>query len=65
MSGGEGIGRWAGQAALMLGFALVVVPAALLLRLVGHDPLKRRYEPGRTSYWEPPSALRERTGQKR
>jgi hypothetical protein len=40
---------------LLLGlvFALVFVPGRLLLALLRRDPLHRRPDPGRTSYWEP------------
>ena len=32
-------------------YFLIVTPVALLLRLAGRDPLERRIEPGRASYW--------------
>jgi len=32
-------------------YCLAVLPTALILRLSGHDPLKRRFEPDRPSYW--------------
>lgn len=31
----------------------VVTPVGLILRLAGHDPMKRRFESSVTSYWEP------------
>ncbi|MER3415359.1 MAG: hypothetical protein C4297_03985 [Gemmataceae bacterium] len=31
----------------------VVTPMALVLRISGYDPLCRRFEPGRDSYWTP------------
>ncbi len=34
-------------------YFLVVTPVGLLLRLAGKDPLQRRFEPGRVSYWTP------------
>jgi hypothetical protein len=36
---------------LTLAFYLVITPYALVMKLLGKDPLERRYEPGRTSYW--------------
>jgi len=36
---------------LVLVFALVVTPVALLVRLVGRDPLARRADPGVATYW--------------
>jgi hypothetical protein len=33
-------------------YFLVVTPIGLLLRLCGRDPLRRRFERGRESYWE-------------
>jgi hypothetical protein len=38
---------------LGLVFALIFVPGRLLLALLRRDPLHRRPDPGRTSYWEP------------
>ena len=32
-------------------FYLVLSPIGLLMRLCGRDPLSRRFEPGRASYW--------------
>ena len=31
----------------------VLTPIALLFRLMGRDALQRRFDPGRSSYWEP------------
>jgi hypothetical protein len=33
-------------------FYLVITPIALVMRLLGRDPLTRRLEPSRPSYWE-------------
>jgi len=33
-------------------FFLVMTPMSLIMRLVGRDALKRRFEKGRASYWE-------------
>ena len=32
-------------------YYVVFTPAGLLIRALGHDPLTRRFEPDRTSYW--------------
>ncbi len=39
---------------LLLGLAFFTLFAlvGLVMRLVGYDPLRRRWEPGRTSYWQ-------------
>jgi len=36
---------------MALVFYLTVTPTALLLRLFGKDPLRRRFDPSATSYW--------------
>lgn len=36
---------------MLLLFAAVIVPAGLLLRLFGHDPLRRKRDPAAPSYW--------------
>lgn len=38
---------------LTLVFALIVVPIGLALRLAGKDPLDRRIDRARTTYWRP------------
>lgn len=38
--------------ALLAFFYGLVTPLALLLRLVGHDPLRRSTRPGERTYWE-------------
>ncbi|OIR07437.1 hypothetical protein GALL_103960 [mine drainage metagenome] len=45
----------AGLTCLLLGvvFALVFVPARVVMAIMGTDPLRRSFEPGRSSYWEP------------
>ena len=45
----------AGLTYLLLGvvFALVFVPARVVMAVMGADPLRRSFEPGRSSYWEP------------
>ncbi|HSZ57787.1 MAG TPA: SxtJ family membrane protein [Tepidisphaeraceae bacterium] len=32
-------------------FYLIITPLGLLMRLLGHDPMMRTFEPGRQSYW--------------
>ena len=41
---------------LMLGalFYLLITPVGLLFRIIGRDPLQRRFEPEAESYWIPP-----------
>ena len=38
---------------LLLGsiFYLVITPLGLMLRLFGHDPMRRKFEPGAATYW--------------
>jgi len=36
-------------------FYLVILPTALLMRLAGKDPMRRRFEPDAPSYRQPPS----------
>ncbi len=45
---------------LILGavYYLVLTPVGLMMRLSGHDPLARRFEPGRTTYWKSRDAAR-------
>jgi len=32
-------------------FYLIITPVGLVMRLIGHDPLNRRFEPDAESYW--------------
>lgn len=41
------------HALLILLYCLVVVPVGLVLRLLGSDPLRRRFEKSATTYWRP------------
>jgi hypothetical protein len=45
---------------LILGavYYLVLTPVGLMMRLAGHDPLTRRFEAGRTTYWKSRDAAR-------
>lgn len=36
---------------MLLLFAVVIVPAGLVMRLAGHDPMRRRFDPEATTYW--------------
>ena len=36
---------------MLLLFTVTIVPAGLIMRLVGHDPMRRRFEPEATTYW--------------
>ena len=38
---------------LLAVFLLVVTPVALLLRVLGHDPMQRRFDLSAQSYWVP------------
>ena len=46
------LGKINTQIILFIVFALVAIPAGLILRLVAKDPMKRRMETDK-SYWEP------------
>jgi Saxitoxin biosynthesis operon protein SxtJ len=39
----------------------VVTPIALVFRLMGRDALQRRFEPGRSTYWEPRRQAQDKT----
>jgi hypothetical protein len=47
------IGRMVSRLVLILAFFGVVTPVALVFKLIGRDPLHRRYRPDATSYWTP------------
>lgn len=36
---------------LAMVYFLVVTPIGLIMRLLGHDPMRRRFDRGATSYW--------------
>ena len=46
---------------LILGvvYYLVLTPVGLMMRLFGNDPLTRRFQPERTTYWKPRAAPRD------
>ena len=37
---------------LVLAYYLVITPAGLIMRAVGHDPMQRKRKPDAESYWE-------------
>lgn len=47
------IGWLVSHVILLTVFVFVVTPIALLLRVLGRDPLQRRFDPTATSYWVP------------
>ncbi len=42
--------------AMALVYAVAIVPIGLLWKLAGHDPLRRKLDPGAASYWIPRTA---------
>jgi len=51
------IGLVASHVALALIYYLVITPTGVLMRLLGYDPMRRRFDPDAASYWrERPSA---------
>jgi hypothetical protein len=50
MAVGEVLGRINTKIILGLAFYIVVTPIGLVLRLMGHDPMRRRFEPKAASY---------------
>ena len=51
MKTGLVLGKWLGLALLMLIFALIITPAALIGRIAGKDPLSLRKSQSTNSYW--------------
>ena len=51
----ERLAQWIGQALLFLVFFGFLTPLGLLLRALGKDPLPKRPDPTRPSYWDPPT----------
>jgi ABC-type uncharacterized transport system permease subunit len=45
------IGLVVSLAIMLVMYYLVVTPIGLLMRLLGHDPMQRRFDRGATSYW--------------
>jgi len=39
---------------LVLAYYLVITPAGLIMRAVGHDPMQRKFRPDIDSYWQDP-----------
>jgi hypothetical protein len=48
-----GIGWWVSRLLLLLSFVLLVTPLGLIMRLVGRDPMVRKWDEGSESYWIP------------
>ena len=46
-----GLGQLAGSLLMAILFASVIVPAGLVMRALGRDPLRLRLQPGTDSYW--------------
>jgi hypothetical protein len=42
-------------------YYLMMTPLALMMRLLGHDPLRRRFERSASTYWEATEAVRDKT----
>jgi Saxitoxin biosynthesis operon protein SxtJ len=47
------IGWLVSHIVLLVVFLFVVTPVALLLRVLGHDPMQRRFDSSAQSYWVP------------
>ena len=47
------VGFVVSHAVLALVYFLALAPIGLTMRLLGHDPLSRKFEPGTKSYWKP------------
>jgi len=45
------IGFVVSHVVLAVVFYLVLTPIGLVMRLFGYDPMRRRFEPGESSYW--------------
>lgn len=52
------IGYVVSHVVLAVVYYLVMTPIGCLMRLLGRDPLQRRFEPARQSYWEPRTTTR-------
>ena len=54
---GASIGIVVSNLLLAATYYAVLTPIAVALRLAGRDPLSRRFEPRRSSYWEPAESV--------
>jgi hypothetical protein len=45
------LSRIVGPAVMALLFFVVVTPVAVICRLLGHDPLRRKLDPAAATYW--------------
>lgn len=61
MSAAEPIGWTMTNVIMAIVYYLVLTPIALLMQLVGHDPMQRKLDPSATTYWikrDPPSDMK-------
>ena len=47
------LGRIVAPIVLFLVYLVAVVPTGLLMRLMGNDPMRRKFDPAASSYWVP------------
>ena len=47
------VGLAVSHVVLVLVYYVVLTPIGLAMRLFGHDPLERRFDPGAKTYWTP------------
>jgi hypothetical protein len=62
MSAAEPIGWTMTNLILAIVYYLVLTPVALLMRLMGRDPMQRKLDPSATTYWierQPPSDMKQ------
>jgi hypothetical protein len=50
---GVALGRITNPVVLTVAYLLILTPLGCLRRLLGHDGLRRRWDPGAASYWQP------------
>lgn len=49
------LGLFLARILLVLVFCMLLTPMAIILRLVGKDPIPKRADQSKPSYWEPPT----------
>jgi hypothetical protein len=47
------LGYFVSRLLLTIVFFLVITPTGLIMKLVGRDPMERKWEPNATTYWKP------------
>jgi hypothetical protein len=47
------LGYFVSRLLLTIIFFLVITPTGLIMRLVGRDPMERKWEPNAATYWKP------------